>query len=307
MLQTLEENKQQYLCEYYVGKGQFFPGIEKHEDRCGWADYYLLPNALFSRRRVFYDVASFPDKLHSHGFYEIVVFLGGTVSYVSGNQIFTPQHGDIIIFPPGCEHTVRTSRDGIYDRAVLYVEPAWFQTGAGGHVPELYREKGARCYMIRPEFAGKFLDHLANLEECLTGETEDSAMAAQGYLSLLLTNLARHSIANTESSFEIPHRLVQIREYIDGNFQLIESVDELSSKFYYSREHICRLFKDYYKITPSEYIHRKKVEYARQSLYMGNSVRYAFDVSGFRSYSAFVKAFRDIVGTPPGKYRKMLK
>ena len=307
MFQTLKENKQQYLNEYYLAEYHTFPGIEQYIDRCGWTDFYLGDQALFSRRRVFYDVENFPDKLHSHGFYELVIFLDGTVSYVSGNQVFSPQYGEIMIFPPECEHTVRTSKDGIYDRAVIYVSPQWFEKYAGSHIPALFQKKEAVCYRIRKDQAPLFLELLANLEESLSAGTDDAAMISQGYLSLILSHLARYSETSTGSSVETPARLAQIKEYIDENYTLIESVGELSSKFYYSREHICRLFKDYYKITPSEYLQRKKIEAARRCLYMGNSVRYAFDTSGFRSYSAFVKAFQDIVGTTPGKYRKSIK
>lgn len=304
MRQTLQDNKLQYISEYYLPDSNVLPGIEKYTDRCGWVDYYINGNALFSRRRVFYDIENFPDKLHSHGFYELVIFLGGTVSYVSGNQIFTPQYGDIMIFPPECEHTVRTSKDGIYDRVVLYVEPSWFHTAAGGYIPALFNQKDAGCYMIKSEYVGEFMDTISKLETCVTAETNDSAMIAQGYISLILATIGRNAIANSGSTYKIPQRLVDIKEYMDDNFQSITAVDELSAKFYYSREHICRLFKDYYKITPSEYLHRKKIEYARQALHLGCSVRYAFDISGFQSYSAFVKAFQSIQGVTPSKYRK---
>lgn len=307
MYQTLQENKQQYLSEYYLPESNRFPGIEQYTDRCGWTDFYLNNQALFSRRRVFYDVENFPDKLHSHGFYELVIFLGGTVSYVSGNQVFSPQYGEIMIFPPECEHTVRSSKDGIYDRAVIYISPEWFESYAGNHIPPLFQKKDAGCYRVKSDHAPFFLELLASLEECLNAGTDDTAMVSQGYLSLIMTHLARHSEASTGSSVETPARLAQIKEYIDENYPLIESVGALSGKFYYSREHICRLFKDYYKITPSEYLQRKKIEAARRCLYMGNSVRYAFDISGFRSYSAFVKAFQEIVGVSPGKYRKSIK
>lgn len=300
---TLEENKQQYIRDYYLPAFSRFPGIEKYTDICGWTDYYLNGLVLFSRRRVFYDLTTFPDKLHTHGFYEIVVFLGGTVSYVSGSEVFTPHYGDIMIFPPDCEHTVRSSKDGIYDRAVIYVERNWFLSAAGGYFPELFRREEACCYMMDAQHTGKFLDLLTKLEQCVTAETEDAIMLASGYLAMLLTMLGRHASPNYSSIFQIPVKLMEIKEYIDNHYQSIPSVDALSTQFYYSREHICRLFKDYYKITPSAYLHRKKVERARQALDRNRSVRYAFDVSGFQSYSAFVKAFREIVGTTPGKYR----
>ena len=100
---------------------------------------------------------------------------------------------------------------------------------------------------------------------------------------------------------------MEIKAYIDANFQTIPSVDELASQFYYSREHISRLFREYYKITPSTYLRSKKIEHAKQSLDLNCSVRYAFDVSGFQSYSAFVKAFQEFTGTTPGKYRSASK
>lgn len=299
----LEENKQQYIREYYLPQHSTFPGIEKYTDICGWTDYYLNCSVLFSRRRVFYDLTTFPDKLHTHGFYEIVVFLGGTVSYVSGSEIFTPHYGDIMVFPPNCEHTVRTSKDGIYDRAVLYVEEDWFAREAGGYIPELFRRKDACCYMIDREKTGKFMDLLSKLEQCITAETDDAMMLSSAYLAMLLTTLSRHAVPNYNSILQIPQKLMEIKAYIDANYQAIPSVDELASRFYYSREHISRLFREYYKITPSEYLRRKKAERARAALDLNRTVRYAFDISGFQSYSAFVKAFQELTGTAPGKYR----
>lgn len=299
----LEENKQQYIREYYLPHRSTLPGIEKYTDICGWTDYYLNSNVLFSRRRVFYDPTTFPDKLHKHGFYEIIIFLGGTVSYVSGSEIFTPHYGDIMVFPPDCEHTVRSSKTGIYDRAVLYVEADWFQSAAGGYIPEVFSKKDAVCYTIHAEHAGKFMDLLTGLEQCLTAETSDAMMLSSGYLSMLLTMLSRYAIPNYSRVFQIPQKLMEIKAYIDANFQAIASVDALSTQFYYSREHISRLFREYYKISPSSYLRSKKVEHARQFLDLNCSVRYAFDVSGFQSYSAFVKAFEEFTGTTPGKYR----
>lgn len=56
---------------------------------------------------------------------------------------------------------------------------------------------------------------------------------------------------------------MEIKSYIDENYATIGSVADLASQFFYSREHISRIFKYYFNTSITEYLMRKRIE-ARQ-------------------------------------------
>lgn len=77
---------------------------------------------------------------------------------------------------------------------------------------------------------------------------------------------------------------------------------EISGK---SREHLSRSLKNYYGVTPSEFIADLRLEYAVNLLLTSNlSVTDICFESGFENLSWFYKQFRQKYGETPADYRK---
>ncbi|MBO6515429.1 MAG: helix-turn-helix domain-containing protein [Bacteroidia bacterium] len=94
------------------------------------------------------------------------------------------------------------------------------------------------------------------------------------------------------------------QEYIETNFSLKLSVEELANQFAVSRRNFVRRFKKATSNTPLEYIQRVKIEAAKKSLESSsrNISEVMMDV-GYNDDKAFRNVFRKYTGLSPNDYR----
>ena len=65
-------------------------------------------------------------EMHSHDFYEVYCFIGGSVDYIVEDGLYRLQAGDVLLIPPNYLHQPNV-KDGSksYDRIVLWINPAY--------------------------------------------------------------------------------------------------------------------------------------------------------------------------------------
>ena len=75
-----------------------------------------------------------------------------------------------------------------------------------------------------------------------------------------------------------------------------------------SREHLARSLKQYFDVTPSEYINELRLNYASNLLIHTNTpvLKICYD-SGFQSPSYFYKVFNKKYEMSPNEFRKQYK
>lgn len=96
-----------------------------------------------------------------------------------------------------------------------------------------------------------------------------------------------------------------IADYIAQNAHRPISLEELSQKFSYSKNHIINLFKKEYQMTPIEYLIAKRIERAQWLLEAsGDTMEVIAEQCGFSGYSHLYKAFIKKHGKTPGKWRR---
>ncbi len=184
----------------------------------------------------------------------------------------------------------------------------------------------ARCFNIQPDFSwleqirhnspildspaafrGGFPAQLAARlynEFCRLDDL--SALVIEGLTLEILGETARRS---AKSSRQNPPRwLAQARELLREQFYGNFSLAEIAKSVGVHETHLSREFRRYYGSTAGEYIRERRIEFAcRQLSDTDASLAEIAHAAGFFDQSHFGKIFKQITGTSPAAYRKMLR
>lgn len=299
----LKSHKHLYVPE---PSGSSQVGLRRYKSVNGWVDCYIGQHFIFSDRSTDYDNNNFPERFHSHDFYEMDIYRVGNIKYVSDHQEIVPQPCDILIFPPGCNHTAKLISESKYERFVFYFSSRFFTDIDRGFLPKLFCDDHVSCRVIQQHYRGVFFYLLENLKEISDSNSTDASLLAYSYLFQLLHLVANHT-NSSQHVVAIPQKILDIKNFIDERFASIETINDVASHFFYSREYVSRVFRLYYNITISEYLRNKRVSYATALLSRGYSVGKACDAAGFHSMSAFVNAFRIKHGITPAQYKHLYR
>ena len=97
-------------------------------------------------------------------------------------------------------------------------------------------------------------------------------------------------------------RMLEIADYLAAHSNQKLSLDKIAERFYISKYHLCRTFKQATGFTLAEYINTSRVMRARELL--RSSITEIAEETGFESGTHFGKVFKQYMGTPPLAYRK---
>ncbi|WP_223701243.1 response regulator transcription factor [Sutcliffiella deserti] len=95
-----------------------------------------------------------------------------------------------------------------------------------------------------------------------------------------------------------------IEEYLRQNYQQDITLQEIADRFYLSREHISRKFKQEYHETITDYVTRIRMEKAKELL--GKPIMKIYEVAyhiGYQNEKYFSKVFKKFTGMTPNEYR----
>ena len=150
---------------------------------------------------------------------------------------------------------------------------------------------------------------VAPIDKILNEFRLSNAMFFEMNLDALITSvLVRITRLDTEETLDeilsYDEKMSAMKTYIDTHFLQIFSLDELSSAFGYSYSHISKSFKKTYEITPSEYLAKKKNEYACGLLSDGARLDEVSDILSYSSAFNFSRAFKAQNGISPSEYKK---
>ena len=272
----------------------------------GWIDYRIGEHIVFAYRRNDYTADRFTDALHVHDYVEMILWEAGDVQYLSGAHGALPREGSVVIIPPGKSHTTRLLHEGYYARYVVYFSVDAFSSMAGEMLDLLLRSAAESFSIVLND--GERVEVKSAIEKVICGvERRDGVgrfCAYSGVTDLLsVVSGAFLCRSDTDAPTRLPENVTAIRRYIEKNFATISSVEALSQEFYYSREHLSRVFRKYYNIAPHDYIEQCRIREAVRLLHRGERVTDVCYLVGYRSMSVFLAAFRRETGSTPSAIR----
>jgi AraC-like DNA-binding protein len=157
---------------------------------------------------------------------------------------------------------------------------------------------------LSAETAAAVSSLLERIERTLQSQKNYGERLARALLTEVfdLLNSAESTAANGVELGDLP---ASVQQYIDTHYAEIGSIHEVADRFFYSREHLSRVFKESFNISVAQYLSRKRVLESLPLLpKMG--VTNAGLAVGFRNHTTFINAFKKIIGCLPSEYKPKL-
>lgn len=252
---------------------------------------------------------------HNHDFYEVFFFISGKVKYVIEGKIYTLKANDILLTNNKELHKPIIVNSTNYERIILWINPNFIKKlengeanltlcfeGSSKHRYNLLRPNVNLLYMIKSIYK--------KLEKVYYKNDYGSSILRKIYITELLIYLnIAYFDTSKEIEIDIAHnsKISEVVLYINENLCEDLSLDTLSNKFYVSKYHLSRQFKQHVGFTIHQYIIKKRVIIAKIYLDNGKSINFAYINSGFNNYQNFIKAFKNEFGLSPKKYIQQLK
>ncbi|KRA61201.1 hypothetical protein ASD89_04130 [Caulobacter sp. Root656] len=110
-----------------------------------------------------------------------------------------------------------------------------------------------------------------------------------------------------KAPFLPPWRLRKIMSCIDAHLDRQIRISELAEVASLSMSHFARAFKNSVGVTPQSFIRRRRIERAKKLLSdTSTALAQVAQDCGFCDQAHLTRAFHDLVGLPPSRWRKSL-
>jgi AraC-type DNA-binding domain-containing proteins len=278
-------------------------------DMAGIYEKYEKTGYLQKHFRLFHieDMERREFAYHYHDFDKIICFLGGRADYMIEGKKYSLEPYDFVLVNRNEIHRPEVDFSMPYERMILYIEHEFLKayrgedydlTGCFGRA----QEQKANVLHFPAGMTGRLCETLKRLEEC-TGEKR-YAGELQGEL-LFLEFMIQLNEACLEYEHAYDHRakynkkIIDMMRFINENLGKDLSIDRLAERFYMSKYHMMRQFKEETGYSIHQYISEKRLLAAKGLIREGMSAGAAALECGFQDYSAFARAFKKKMGMAP--------
>ena len=190
-----------------------------------------------------------------------------------------------------------------YERMILYIAPDYLRALTVGDCDPsecfrqaqetfqyVYRDEGGSC--VRPLFQA--------LAETVRQGGYGAALLAQAQFTELMVEVNRvvrggHRVGAAGGDSKV----VSLLQYLNLHLADPLTIDELAARFYISKYHMMRRFKEETGYTIHNYVVTKRLMLAREKIADGMPVGEACYACGFGEYSAFARAYKKQFSVSP--------
>ena len=241
---------------------------------------------------------------HYHDFHKVIIFLSGKAAYHIEGKSYYLKPWDILLVNRHAIHKPEIDPSVPYERYIFWIRDdlsmqelnTCFQK-ATDHSFNLVRIDSAVQEHLR--------DLLRDLENSIKNKDFGDEILSNALFTQFMVYVNRiflqTSAVPDRRSYSSDSQVEQLLKYINRNLTEDLSIDRLSEKFFFSKYHMMRKFKEETGFTIHSYITSKRLLFARSLIAQGIPVMKASEQSGFHDYTTFVRAYKKQFGTAPSQ------
>ena len=241
---------------------------------------------------------------HYHDFHKVIIFLSGKAAYHIEGKSYYLKPWDILLVNRHAIHKPEIDFSVPYERFVLWIRNDIKST----ELLRCFQKAIDRSYnLIRldSDTQEKLKQLLYELEAALKdkkfgSELLGSALFTQFMVYVNRIFLEKQYIYDTRSHSS-DSQIEELLRYINHNLTEDLSIETLARKYYLSKYHMMRKFKEETGYTIHNYIISKRLLLARTKISEGTPILKAAQLSGFSDYTTFSRAYKKQFGTAPSQ------
>jgi AraC-like DNA-binding protein len=246
-------------------------------------------------------------KPHYENGYEIYMFINGEGSYTIEGSRYELEPYSILLMNPNELHVLNISEQSPYERIVFGINesflPPFMLNGVDFFRCFKFRKLGHGNQLKSETVRGAGLVQLfEKLQSLLERKTPENELVAKCVIVEILSAINQIYEADHPASHRSAnHKVRAVLEHINANLDEQLNLDLLSEKFFVTKYHLCRIFKEETGFSINQYITYKRIHMADALMQEGNTPTQACFMSGFNCYSNFFKSYRKLTGKSPRK------
>ncbi len=253
--------------------------------------------------------------MHTHADYsELVIVLSGTAWHMVDDKTYFIKKGDVFVVSNNTTHGYSDANDfricNIMFRNEILLSCKDIQRLVGFHAlfiiePQLTQDHNfkSRLKLQLSEF-----EYVNRLIMDMLNEYKHKANGyqtiVQAYFMLLATYLARIYCIPLENENGDTINIAKSVSFMENYYTEPFSLEKIAAQSNISVRHFARLFKEYYRTTPGNYILSLRLQHA--CLLLKNSSLHISDIAfqcGFNDSNYFTRQFRKVFHITPKQYR----
>ena len=239
---------------------------------------------------------------HYHDFHKIIVFISGKVTYHIEGKAYHLKPRDILLVSQGAIHKPEIDPSVPYERYIFWIRDDL----SCQELNTCFQKANDRSFnLVRADSAlqERLKDLLPEIEQTLQnkhfGDTELRNALFTQFMIYINRIFLRTSSSPDKKTYSSDTQVEQLLKYINRNLSENLSIDQLANRFFFSKYHMMRKFKNETGYTIHNYITSKRLLMARSLISQGMPVMKAAQASGFHDYTTFVRAYKKQFGKAP--------
>ncbi len=255
-------------------------------------------------------------EFHYHDFNKIIIFISGNVTYLIEGKAYKLKPWDILLVNSSEIHKPLIDASGIYERIIIWVNPAFIMKHSGLECDlltcfGLASKEKLNLLRLSPSVLASVKHTLYQLKEACSNIEFGSHILKNSLFLQFIVHLNRLFLSRKDNNeigdIEYDEHIEDILSYINAHLQEDLSIDRLSSNFYMSKYYLMHKFKAQTGYTIHNYIQKKRLILSSDLIKKGRTITEVFSECGFGDYSNFFRAFKKMFGVSPKAYYKTVK